>query len=495
MNLRRALTYALSVGLLGTALETSALASPSAPAIPPASTAPAHGSSSAHASLRLDMARGKAWVGQAVPVTLKAFFRGVEGVTLEGAPQLTSQGVFTSLLAGEPHQATEIVDGQAVLVATWTGTITPSSPGPLEFSATLPVRVRYREAATRTQVQMPDLFQDDPFAALAGNPFDTSMVQRFFEQSAGRLRDESVSLRASARPVDAREPPSEGEPATFSGAVGHFDLHASVSSALAHVSEPITLRVVVEGTGDLDRVELSGVASSEQWKAYPTKGTVEPAVAGKRRARKIFEQVLVPLRGGNAEVPPIALTSFDPTTEKYVTRATAPLQIPVEGTAAPAPIEPPAAATLASATTTNDVATPDLGPLPVLRPVTSMNVALRVAPVALLVLAAGLFGLLRRKRADRTLRRSMRREATRGDAVPFYRAAHALIGRRLSDRWGLRPEQVSSEVIRARLGEEGAPLVEALAADEALRFGRARLEAPELLSLCASIERALGGVS
>ena len=95
----------------------------------------------------------------------------------------------------------------------------------------------------------------------------------------------------------------------------------------------------------------------------------------------------------------------------------------------------------------------------------------------------------------RALRRTMRRAASRGDAVPFYQAAHTLIETRLSERWGIRPEEVSVPYIRERLGPTGDPLAEALAADEALRFGRARLDNPDLGPLCSSIERSLGGAS
>jgi hypothetical protein len=89
----------------------------------------------------------------------------------------------------------------------------------------------------------------------------------------------------------------------------------------------------------------------------------------------------------------------------------------------------------------------------------------------------------------------MKRAAVRGSVVPFYRAAHALIEARLSTRWSLPFDEVSVDVIRRRLGPEGDTLADTLLADEAIRFGRARLENPDLVSLCSSIERALGGDS
>ena len=496
MSLKRILVGALGVLALTGAVQTTAFAAPStsAPATSPW-VAPAN-VRSAHASLQLDIGHAKAWVGQALPVTLRAYFRGAEGVTIEGAPQLTSPGIFTSELAREPRQATEMIGGEPVLVATWTGTVTPSSPGPLPVAAELPVRVRYREAAPQVAMPaMPDLSQDDPFAAFGGNPFDSSFFRHFMEQSSGRVRDESVALRASAQAIEALALPVAGQPATFTGAVGRFDLRASVSSAHAHVSEPVTLTIAVGGEGDFDRVDVSGVATSSDWKAYPPSVTTEAAPPGKRPRRKVFQQVLVPLRGGDLTVPSVSLGAFDPVSGRYVTRETSPLALSVEGTVVSADVAQVSASAPSAPAPAIDEPVLDWGPLVIPAVVRPRAVALRIAPALLLVLAAALFAGLRRRRTERALRRTMRRAATRKAVVPFYRAAHALIEARLSTQWKLPSDAVSVDVIRQRLGREGDPLAEALVADEALRFGRASLENPDLVPLCSSIERALGGMS
>ena len=81
MSLKRILAGALGVVALTGAAQTTAFAAPStsAPATSP-QVAPAN-VRSAHASLQLDIGHAKAWVGQALPVTLRAYFRGAEGVT------------------------------------------------------------------------------------------------------------------------------------------------------------------------------------------------------------------------------------------------------------------------------------------------------------------------------------------------------------------------------------------------------------------------------
>jgi hypothetical protein len=492
MGIKR-ITTVLSAVVLTAAGPGSALAASSTSAPASSTAAPALNVRSAHASLRLDVGRPKAWVGQALPVTLRAYFRGAEGVTIEGVPQIESNGIFTSQLAREPRQSTEMVGGEPVLVATWTGTVTPSSPGTLPLTAELPVRVRYREAAP--QAAMPDLRQDDPFAAFGGNPFDTPFFRRFTEQSAGRVREESVSLRATVRPIDALALPVAGQPSTFTGAVGRFDLKASLSSASGHVSEPLTLTIVVSGDGDLDRVDLTGVPTSGVWKTYPPSVRVNAGAASKPVRKKVFEQVLVPLRGGELTLPAVSLVSFDTASGQYVTGATSPLAVPVEGAATIAEVPTPTVIAPSSPAPDTIEPAPHVGPLVRAEVVRPSEVIVRLVPALLLVLAAGVFALLRRRRTERALRRTMRRAASRSSVAPFYRAAHALIETRLSRRWGIRPDDVSVNVIRERIGEDGDPLAEVLAADEALRFGRAQVATTDLLRLCSSIERSLGGVS
>jgi hypothetical protein len=142
-----------------------------------------------------------------------------------------------------------------------------------------------------------------------------------------------------------------------------------------------------------------------------------------------------------------------------------------------------------------DLPGPAVGPLVTPSVVHPRAVALRVAPALLLVLAAALFARFRQRRPERFLRREMKLAAVRGSVVPFYRAARALIEARLSTRWSLPSDEVNVDVIRRRLGPEGDTLADTLLADEAIRFGRARLEGPDLVGLCSSIERSLEGVS
>jgi hypothetical protein len=498
---------------LGLGAITAAVAPPSVAAAAPSSSSSSSASASpqggarerrARTSLRLDTGRTKAWAGEPVPITITAQFRDVEGVTLEGAPQLHSKAIMTSNVAHEPRQSTEIVDGERTLVVRWSGTVTPSTPGPLDLSVDLPVRIRYREVPPRgtAQARPQDLLDDDPFAGLgSGDSLDAifdKMQRRMMERievPSGPVREQALPLQASAKDVEVRALPAAGRPPGFSGAVGQFEIESSVSSSHVNVSEPVTVRIVVSGNVDLDRVDLPGVAGSGDWKSYPPRASTESPPKG--APRKIFEQVLVPLHGGNLTVPPVSFSAFDPASGTYVTHATHPISIAVDGAAAPAAVAP----TAAPAAVPVAAPAPPASSGPVI--VTSTrDVGVRVAPVLAFVLAAGIARALRRRRGDWSLRRTMRRAASGGDVSSFLASAHALVTRRLAAAWGVPPEEVTSRSVRDRLGERGRPLAEVLHARETLRFARGGVgeREPDALrddlgALCTSVERSLRGAA
>ncbi|HEY4104146.1 MAG TPA: BatD family protein [Polyangiaceae bacterium] len=499
------LSIALSLAGLVALGSTPALAAPTGAsgALAASSVSSAH---SSRAWLRVELGRAKAWLGQAVPITISASFRALDGVTLEGLPQLKSDGIFTTDLARDPRQSTQIIGGEPVLVATWTGTITPSSASPLALSVELPVRIRFHEAAPAPVPAAPDTDPDaDPFQGLMGaDPFDPNGIQRLFqsmqrslpmgfgEPLLGRAHDEALTLKASAHPLDVRALPVTDQPANFSGAVGRFDLRASLSAPTARANEPITLTVSVTGDGDLDRVELQGVASSTDWKAYPMSAKSEPS-AGKKRAQKIFEQVLIPTHGGALTVPPVELPAFDPIAGRYGSIASAPIELMVEGPAAlDAPPQAPLAAPSApreSAGNSVPRALPPPAPNALLEK--PSTVALRLSPILLLLLGAALVRRGRSRDPESALRRTLRRSARTGSVSAFFEAAQRLIVVHFSKRWGVAESGVTVEALRTQLGTRAEPLVQAISTSEALRFGRRNIEPVELDSLRSSIEKSL----
>ena len=504
MRQQRRFTAALGLAALMVLSAAPALAASPSASAKSATKVAAVGSGRAY--LRLDVDRNKAWLGQNIPVTISAQFRDVEGVTLEGLPQLKSDAVFTSDIARDPKQATQIVNGEPVLVATWTGTITPSTAGPLALSVELPVRIRFHEAAPQPVPRDPEREEEDPFQSMMNiDPSDPSSIQRIFQSMqrslpmgfdqplVGRAHDEAFTLKANGHPLDVQALPVAGQPATFGGAVGRFALHASLSAASGRVHEPLTLTVTLKGDGDLDRVELPGLATSADWKAYPTSAKNEPAAPGKKLTHKTFEQVLIPTHGGALTIPAIELPVFDPVSGHYTSVATAPIVLDVDG---PATVEAePAVSTSAP---TQMVRSAPATRQPSLPPPTASalldspsTIGLRLAPVLALLLGAGLLRFGWKRDPEKALHRALRRSASRGSAGAFYESARRLIVVHFANRWGVTESEVTVEALRTQLGTSAEPLVEAMSTSDALRFGRRNLEPMELGALCSSIEESL----
>jgi hypothetical protein len=126
--------------------------------------------------------------------------------------------------------------------------------------------------------------------------------------TAGRDRPFAFRRRISVEHV-----PEKGRPADWSGAIGKFTVETvQVSNEKPEVGEPIRLRAVLTGAGNLDRIVPPELASSEIW-------DVLPAVERRRHAeeQRFFVYTLVPRLPGKHATPAIHFSVFNPETRTY----------------------------------------------------------------------------------------------------------------------------------------------------------------------------------
>ncbi len=143
----------------------------------------------------------------------------------------------------------------------------------------------------------------------------------------------------STKPVDLTVkdlPP--GAPADFNGAVGQFTLDATVDSTAATVNEPVTLKVTISGTGNLENLPDPVWEDIPGWRAFESKATTDSAFKnGKFSGTRVYERLLVPTVAGTKTLPPVRYAYFDPETAEYHTLTTPPIRV----TVAPAADQPP----------------------------------------------------------------------------------------------------------------------------------------------------------
>ena len=115
-----------------------------------------------------------------------------------------------------------------------------------------------------------------------------------------------------------------------SGAVGQFKASASLDRTSIALGEAVTLRFTLTGRGNLRWIERGPVLEVPNVKVFPpqVKDAIKVEASGMSGSRT-WEYVLVPQTGGKLELPPLALTYFDPVAERSLRAETAGLAVEV----------------------------------------------------------------------------------------------------------------------------------------------------------------------
>lgn len=446
------------------------------------------------AFLRVLLPKDELFVGELVPVKVKAYFRAGVSASLNGLPMLSSDAFTLNPLDGEPVQTREMIDGVPHTVVTWTSALSAVKAGDYPLDLELPVMVRVREPGRQRRSAGRDPFQD----FFGGNsPFSDPFFDDFF----GSVSEKPLTLRTSGSMLKIRPLPAEGRPEGFSGAVGQFEVTGEVSSKSATTGEPLTLTLKVTGRGNFDRVLSEGLAASPEWKTYKPGAEFEPGDAAGISGTKTFEQAIVPMTAGAQEIPGIRFSYFDPEQGAYVTRTTEPIPVRIEqgSVSAPAPVtssttverdqEQKPTDGLASDKETNDTGASTLRPL-VLAP---WYLALNGAMLVLIAVGVAFRAIRdrrvgdperrRRESAERVVRESidsMDAAILDKDAPRFFEAARRALQERLAARWQVSPSQVTIPEIHARLDGRGEEVSAVFRTADEIAYSGQRFTAPDL---------------
>jgi len=116
-------------------------------------------------------------------------------------------------------------------------------------------------------------------------------------------------------------PLPEGAPEGFENAVGNFRLSASSATTDVQEGDPLTVDLIVSGSGNLDTLSPPQLETTAGWKVY---GTTTEQRGDERRQLSgsvVFHQSIRPLEL-KSEIPRFRLVYFDPKDESYKTLTT-----------------------------------------------------------------------------------------------------------------------------------------------------------------------------
>lgn len=165
--------------------------------------------------------------------------------------------------------------------------------------------------------------------------FPTSVGQRVIGEASVAVAGSSEvdNLHTGTVTVDV-QPLPEPAPADFAGAVGELQIESAVSTTQVEVGDSVTLQVILSGFANIDTLPAPELPEIEGWRKFDTQETNQSQVQfGRFGGRRIYRIFFVPEQGGDAIVPPISYTFFNPDTEAYETIATDPIAITVTGSA------------------------------------------------------------------------------------------------------------------------------------------------------------------
>lgn len=136
-------------------------------------------------------------------------------------------------------------------------------------------------------------------------------------------------LKADSVVVQA-QPLPDGAPPDFSGAVGQFQMSATLDRQSIKLGEPVKLQITITGNGNIEQLPLPSVPVPSTWRSYENPSSYTAAQQDdKIIGTKTFELLIFPDQPGAQSLPVVSLSYFDPSALAYRSVSTSPVQVEV----------------------------------------------------------------------------------------------------------------------------------------------------------------------
>ena len=153
-------------------------------------------------------------------------------------------------------------------------------------------------------------------------------MEAFFNGGSGYVE---VKKDIKAPGITLQVDPLPQRPANFSGGVGKFNISASLDKKEVKAGEPITLRVVVGGIGNLKLLKQPVVNFPKDFDKYDAKVTDKTRLtANGVEGNMVYDFLAVPRNQGSYTIPSVELTYYDTSRNAYKTIKTQPFKVEVE---------------------------------------------------------------------------------------------------------------------------------------------------------------------
>lgn len=173
--------------------------------------------------------------------------------------------------------------------------------------------------------------------AIRIDPFEiTCLVRQRVGQQRGFFDDffdnyRVVKAKVVSDPISVNVKDLPNQPSNFSGAVGSFSFSGALDKNNIKSNEAVTLKLTVNGTGNLTLINPLKVVLPEDFETYEPKTSNRITANDNGLSGSItFEYLFIPRFAGNFTISPVQFVFFNPATRQYETRSTEAFKISVE---------------------------------------------------------------------------------------------------------------------------------------------------------------------
>ena len=246
------------------------------------------------------------FAGEVVPVEIRYYFDANYQVQVRGKVDFGGEGIVAERFP-DPKESREERDGTVYNVLTFRTLLSAVKPGTIDVPP----------AKLDCQVQVP-----------GGAPpgFDDPIFRQLMGGQSPFMQARDLQVKTAPLHLDIMPLPKEGRPASFSGAVGQFDIDALVSNPKPAPGDPATLSVKIGGKGNFKGMGAPVLTEDEGWRSYPPTDKFDSSDDLSYSGVKSFDFTLIAQEPKKSS-PGAEFSYFDPTTAKYVTLNTKPLSL------------------------------------------------------------------------------------------------------------------------------------------------------------------------
>lgn len=141
--------------------------------------------------------------------------------------------------------------------------------------------------------------------------------EAFFNGGSGYV-EVKKSIKAPGLTVEVL--PLPARPANFSGGVGRMNISAQIDKKSVRANDPVTLRVVVSGVGNLKLIKEPALNLPKDFDKYDAKVTDKTKLtANGVEGNMVYDIMIVPRHQGKYELPPVEFTYYDTGANAYKT--------------------------------------------------------------------------------------------------------------------------------------------------------------------------------